>query len=99
MDEILQMQKSEANNNFARYIKSNYLSWFEKDQKDRPMLSPDLFRHKIFPLLNKTERVFVLVIDNLRYDQFRVLSKVINQYFLTEEEELYYSILPSYNFV
>ncbi|PTN10590.1 response regulator receiver domain-containing protein [Mangrovibacterium marinum] len=95
MDEILQMQKAEANNNFSRYIKNNYLSWFEKDQKERPMLSPDLFRHKIFPLLNKTERVFVLVIDNLRYDQFRVLSKVINQYFLTEEEELYYSILPT----
>jgi hypothetical protein len=95
MDEVLQMQKAEANNNFSRYIKNNYLDWFEKDKKDKPMLSPDLFRHKIFPLLNKTERVFVLVIDNLRYDQFRMLSKVINQYFLTEEEDLYYSILPT----
>jgi len=46
-------------------------------------------------LLNKNEKVFVLVVDNLRYDQFRVLSKVINQYFVTEEEELYYSILPT----
>lgn len=95
MDEILRMQKAEANNNFCRYIKSNYLLWFQKDQKSRPLLSPDLFRQKVFPLFNKNEKVFVLVIDNLRYDQFRVLSKVLNQYFVIEEEELYYSILPT----
>lgn len=95
MDEILRMQKAEANNNFSRYIKSNYLTWFQKDQKSRPLLSPDLFRQKVFPLFNKNEKVFVLVVDNLRYDQFRVLSKVINQYFVIEEEELYYSILPT----
>ncbi|WP_372775016.1 response regulator [Mangrovibacterium sp.] len=95
MDEVLKMQKSEANNNFARFIKNNYLSWFEKDCRNRPLLSPDLFRHKVFPLLDKNEKVFVLVIDNLRYDQFRVLSKVVSQYFLIEEEELYYSILPT----
>jgi len=95
MDEVIKMQKSEANNKFARYIKSTYLSWFQKDQEDRPLLSPDLFRKKVFPLLDNNERVFVLVVDNLRYDQFRVLSKVVNQYFNTEEEELYYSILPT----
>ncbi len=95
MDEILMMQKSEANNNFAKYIKANYLDWFNKDSDQRPMLSPDLFRHKIFPLLDKNEKVFVLVVDNLRYDQYRVLSKVINQYFQTESEDLYYSILPT----
>lgn len=95
MDEILAMQKAEANNNFARFIKNNYLSWFESSTEDRPMLSPELFRQKVFPLLNNNERVFVLVVDNLRYDQYRVLSKVVNQYFQTEEEELYYSILPT----
>jgi len=95
MDEVLKMQKAEANNNFARYIKVNYLDWFQKDQQDRPLLSPDLFRKKVFPLLDKNEKVFVLVVDNLRYDQYRVLSKVVNQYFVTEEEELYYSILPT----
>ncbi|MCW0483869.1 bifunctional response regulator/alkaline phosphatase family protein [Gaoshiqia sediminis] len=95
MDEVLKMQKVEANNNFARYIKNNYLDWFQQGSGDRPLLSPDLFRHKVFPLLDKGEKVFVLVIDNLRYDQFRVLSQVVNQYFLSEEEELYYSILPT----
>ena len=95
MDEVLKMQKTEANNTFCRYIKNNYLSWFEKETKERPMLSPDIFRNKVFPLLDKKQKVFVLVIDNLRYDQFRVLSKVVNQYFRSEEEELYYSILPT----
>lgn len=95
MDEVLKMQKAEANNNFARYIKSNYLTWFQKDQKNRPTMSPDLFRSKVFPLLGKNMPVFVLVIDNLRYDQFRVLSKIINQYFVIDEEDLYYSILPT----
>ena len=95
MDEVLKMQKAEANNAFGRYIKNNYLSWFEKDFQDRPLLSPDIFRHKVFPQLDKGHKVLVLVIDNLRYDQFRVLSSVLDQYYLTEEEELYYSILPT----
>ncbi len=95
MDEVLKMQKEEANNSFARYVKNNYLSWFDKNSSDKPLLSPDIFRKKVFPLLDKKEKVFVLVIDNLRYDQFQVLSKVISQYYLSEEEELYYSILPT----
>ncbi len=94
MDDVLKMQKNEANSTFARFIKNNYLSWFDKDAEDRPMLSPDLFRKRIFPLLDKGDKVFVLVIDNLRLDQFRVLNKVMSQYF-TSEEDLYYSILPT----
>ena len=95
MDEILNMQKSEANNGFARFIRENYLKWFGKSPGERPLLSTDIFRHKVFPLLNKGRKVFVLVIDNMRYDQWRILSPVINEYFHTEEELLYFSILPT----
>lgn len=94
MDEILRMQKEEANYNFGRYIRNHYSGWFQQGAK-RPLLSPDLFRNKVFPLLNKGQKVVVVLIDNLRYDQFRVLSKVISQYYLIEEEDLYYSILPT----
>lgn len=94
MDEVLRMQKEEANNNFGRYIRNNYLDWFRKGAR-RPVLSPDLFRNKVFPLLDKSGKVVVLLVDNLRYDQFRVLSKAISQYFLIEDEDLYYSILPT----
>lgn len=95
MDEVLKMQKAEANNAFGRYIKNNYLSWFDKNATDRPLLSPDIFRKKVFPHLDKGHKVLVLVIDNLRYDQFRVLSSALNQYYFADEEELYYSILPT----
>jgi CheY-like chemotaxis protein len=95
MDEILNLQKSDANVAFARFIRDNYLRWFGKSTSERPLLSTDIFRHKVFPLLNKGTKVFVLVIDNMRYDQWRVLSRVINEYFHTEEELLYFSILPT----
>jgi len=95
MDEVLKMQKAEANKAFSRYIKNNYLSWFEKGCEDRPLLSPDIFKSKVFPHLDKGHKVLVLVIDNLRYDQFRLLNSVLNQYYLTEEEDLYCSILPT----
>lgn len=94
MDEILKMQKSEANAGFARYMKNNYLDWFKKDFEERPLLSPDLFKHRIFPILDKNEKVVVLVIDNLRYDQFQVLNSVMSQFYQSEDE-LYYSILPT----
>lgn len=95
MDEVLRMQKAEANNSFAKYIRNNYQSWFSKNPEGRPLLSPDIFRKKIFPLVDNGSKVFVLVIDNLRYDQYRVLSTVLTNYYRLEEEELYCSILPT----
>ncbi|HZL10102.1 MAG TPA: bifunctional response regulator/alkaline phosphatase family protein [Prolixibacteraceae bacterium] len=95
MDEVLKMQKSEANNSFAKYIRTNYQSWFSSSQNERPLLSVDIFRKKIIPQVDSGNKVFVLVIDNLRYDQYRVLSTVLNNYYRVEEEELYCSILPT----
>jgi CheY-like chemotaxis protein len=95
MDEILAMQKEDANNAFFRFIKDHYLNWFIQDIGERPLLSPDIFKHKIFPLLDNGKKVFVLVIDNLRFDQWRTINKVFDNYFRTESEDLYYSILPT----
>ena len=95
MDEILTMQKNEANVAFFRFIRDNYLKWLGKPMSERPLLSIDIFKHKVFPLLASGKKVFVLIIDNMRYDQWRVLSRVTNQYFHTEEELLYFSILPT----
>ncbi len=95
MDEVLVLQKNEANQTFSRFIKEHYLGWFRKQLGDRPLMSTDIFRQKIFPLLNNGKKVFVLVIDNLRYDQWRVLSPVIGEYFKIDEEVLYFSILPT----
>ncbi len=95
MDDVLIHQKSEANAAFFRFVRENYAAWFSNSAVNRPLLSTDVFRHKVFPLLNDGRRVFVLIIDNLRYDQWRQMSKVISEYYNTEEEELYYSILPT----
>ncbi|VAW14769.1 Response regulator [hydrothermal vent metagenome] len=95
MDQILGMQKNDANKAFSRFIKDNYLNWVGKQVGERPLMSIDVFKHKIFPMLDKGDKVFVLVIDNLRYDQWRVLSPVINQFYNTDEEDLYFSILPT----
>ncbi len=95
MDEVLIMQKSDANNGFSRFIKDNYKAWFGKEIGERPLMSPDIFKQKVFPLLDKGKKVFVLVIDNLRFDQWRILSPIINQFYNTDEEEMYYSILPT----
>lgn len=95
MDEVLAMQKNDANKAFFKFIKENYTSWFIKDIDERPILSPDIFKHKVFPHLNAGEKTFVLVIDNLRFDQWRTLSPVFNDYYHIEAEELYCGILPA----
>jgi len=95
MDEVLSMQKEDANKAFFRFIKDNYPYWFKQEIGERPILSHDLFKHKVFPLLDAGKKVFVLVIDNLRFDQWRTISQVFNDYFRTEAEELYFSILPT----
>lgn len=93
MAEMLKMQKAEANVAFTKFIKKNYLEWM-KPGNERPIMSPDLFKKKIFPLLDKGEKVFFLVLDNFRYDQWRLISNELAPDF-TFEEELYFSILPT----
>jgi len=95
MDQILAMQKEDANKAFFRYIKENYPYWFNMDLGERPMLSTDIFKHVVFPNLDQKKKTLVLVIDNLRFDQWRIFSPVINEYFRTQTEDLYCSILPT----
>ena len=94
MQEVFHMQKSDANRDFARFIKKNYESWFENSDK-KPLLSPNLFKERIFPMLDNGEKIFVLLIDNFRYDQWKLIQPLINEYFIVEKEELYCSILPT----
>ena len=95
MDEVLKMQKNEANKTFCRFISKNYTKWLEPDNKERPILSPDLFRKRIFPILDEGRRVFVMLIDNIRFDQWRALSPLIGEYYSIVKDEMYYSILPT----
>ena len=93
MREILEMQKKEANNLFARFIERNYTDWLNGTE-DAPQMLHTLMKDKIAPFIGK-EKTFVLVIDNLRYDQWKVLQPIFSKYFSLETEEIIYSILPT----
>ncbi len=95
MTDILEMQKSEANLGFSRYIKTNYLSWFEKSSQQKPLISPNVFKERVFPIVDEGQKVFVILVDNLRYDQWKTIYPIINEYFLIESEEMFCSILPT----
>ena len=92
--DLLQSQKSEANAFFAKYIKNNYLDWINNPD-ERPLLSTDIFKKRIFPLLDKKEKIFFIVIDNFRYDQSKLLIELLSELYSVEKEELYFSILPT----
>lgn len=94
MTEMLQMQKEEANLGFAKYIRKNYLDWVKPGATTRPLMSNDVISKRIFPLLDQGEQVFLVVIDNFRYDQWRMLAQEINTIFEIEED-MYTSILPT----
>jgi DNA-binding response OmpR family regulator len=93
MTEILESQKEEANSQFYKFIKNNYSDWFHGD--DKPVLSHTLFKDVIVPQIEKDPGTLLIVIDNLRYDQLRVLEPIISEYYKSVQETSYYSILPS----
>jgi CheY-like chemotaxis protein len=95
MDEVLRMQKNEANNLFARFVKKNYISWLDQDEEDKPLLTPNVMKEKVYPILEQGQNVAFILIDNLRYDQWQTLYPVISEYFSLEEDTMYYSILPT----
>jgi hypothetical protein len=90
----LTLQKSEANALFSKFIEKNYLSWLQQPDK-APMLSHSVLRKKVLPNLSDTQPTFFVLIDNLRYDQWKIIAPLVNEYFRLEEEELYVSILPT----
>jgi DNA-binding response OmpR family regulator len=95
MGDVIDMQKTEANQNFCKFIKKNYETWLNDANASRPLLSHQIMKKKVFPLLAESEPVFFLLIDNLRYDQWKILEPIIAEYFNVEEEAAYYSILPT----
>lgn len=93
--EVLKMQKNEANNAFCRYYEKNYLDWLYGKTESKPVMSPTLLREKVFDRFKDGNGVFLLLIDNLRYDQWNAIKPLIERYFRVNNDELYYSILPT----
>ena len=96
MHEILTMQKSEANAQYSKFIEDHYLDWVNgKGAGTIPLLSHELLKKKAFPLINSNTPVFFILIDNLRYDQWKIINPLISEYLRIEEEDTYSSILPT----
>ncbi len=95
MMEILKMQKAEANKLYGKFIENNYINWLNGKTPNPPMFSHTIFKQRVVPLLEKEETIFVVLIDNLRYDQWKMIAPSITDYFKIESEELYSSILPT----
>ncbi|MCF7568671.1 bifunctional response regulator/alkaline phosphatase family protein [Sabulilitoribacter arenilitoris] len=94
MFEILESQKYEANIQFGKFIDKNYTDWFLPNT-NAPIMSHTLFKEKIAPQLGKEKPTLLIVIDNLRYDQWKVFEPVINNYYKKETEDAFFSILPT----
>src|SRR5699024_8813053 len=94
MHEVLTLQKADANAAFSKFVERNYVKWI-KNPSEGPLFSHQLFREKVFPTLEEGKPTFFFLIDNLRYDQWRILNEVISDYYRLEEETPYFSILPT----
>ena len=93
MIEILESQKQEANTQFFKFIKNNYQDWLEDE--DKPIMSHTLFKDMVVPNIDMSKGTLLVVIDNLRYDQWRVIEPLISDYYKKVEETSFYSILPT----
>jgi hypothetical protein len=95
MIEILESQKAEANSQFGKFIERNYEDWFAP-KADKPIQSQTLFRELVVPeIVKKDKPILFVVIDNLRYDQWKVFENVVGNHYKLEKEVPYYAILPT----
>ena len=95
MAEVFENQKKEANHNFCKFVTQNYISYLQPTGDNGPVMSHNLMRRKVVPLLADNRPTFFILIDNLRLDQWRTLAPIIKEKFKIEEEDQYLTILPT----
>ena len=92
--DVFSAQREEANRQFCRFYESRYVDWLN-GAADKPLMSPTVLREKLFPLLNDDKPVFMIVVDNLRYDQWKFMQPLVEQYLRTDSDDVFYSIIPT----
>ena len=95
--EVLAYQKSEANQEFSKFVRRNYYNWINKrvNESEIPVLSHTLMRKKIFPIVDNCSKTTLLLIDNFRYDQWRAINSLLHGYYDVAVDDFYCAILPS----
>lgn len=88
-------KKSEANSLFGKFIEKKYETWINSTA-DRPTFSHEIFKKWVVPELKKEDnKILFLVIDNMRYDQWRSFEPIVSNYYKIESEHTFFSILPT----
>lgn len=95
MREVLQSQKDEANTEFFKFISRNYLKWMDPKNTSSPVMSHHLMQFKVLPQVEPGVPTFFILLDNLRYDQWKAIQPIFSENFRILEEETFYSILPT----
>lgn len=94
--DILAQQKEQANTEFSKYVIRHYFDWVDKrGDKAGPIMSHEVLRRFVFPHTGTGLPSIVLLLDNLRYDQWKIIEPFLNELFRTEQEDYFYSILPT----
>jgi len=93
VEQILEMQKTEANSQFFKFVKQNYKDWIQGN--DAPLMSHNIIKKKVAPLMSENKPTYMIVIDNLRYDQWKIIEPSVLEDFIVESDEMYTSILPT----
>ncbi len=95
MDEILAMQKRDANNGWSKFVKENYLKFLKKTDENTPSMSHTVFKRRVIPLIKDETPTFLILIDNFRFDQWKVIQQQLNELFSVVTDDLYLTILPT----
>lgn len=90
MQEVFNTQKQEANTEFFKFVSRNYTDWIQEKKSDTPIMSHTLFEKRIAPQVSKDKPTFMILIDNLRYDQWKSIEPIITQFFRVQEEEMFF---------
>ena len=93
VEQILEMQKTEANSQFFKFVKQNYKDWIQGN--DAPLMSHNIIKKKVAPLMSDNKPTYMILIDNLRYDQWKIIEPSVLEDFIVESDEMYTSILPT----
>ncbi len=93
MFEVFETQIQEANAQFAKFVEINYEDWMQGN--GGPVMSHQAFEHFVFPQLKKHRPSLLLMIDNLRFDQWKTIASEVKEYCKVENEAAYFSILPT----
>tara|TARA_B100001093_G_scaffold61320_1_gene51611 strand:+ start:15114 stop:16655 length:1542 start_codon:yes stop_codon:yes gene_type:complete len=90
--EIIRSQKKYANNLFCTYIEKNYQNLIIHNDF---VNSINLFRQKITNEITNKRPTLMILIDNLRYDQWKTIEPLVTEDYTLKSSSLYCSILPT----